>query len=312
MQVKPLDLEDKEIIESYFKAAAPLVSDLSFTNLYLWHFGRFIGYCELDCNGEKCLIIKTKYPDEVPFIFYPICKNTALSQKEQKEIRKLAIEQSAAQFRANGIPFSMHSLSEDQVAELKEFFGEDYEIIYRDDRSDYIYSAPELIELKGKKYHKKKTHLNRFNERYEYSYEPLSENNCNELIETYKIWFGKIADVSSGLKNEFTGIIESLRKFSHLSFKGGLLREKSSGKIIAFSFGEMLNPNTVVIHIEKADIEYSGAYQAINQQFLEHEWNSAEIELVNREEDLGIAGLRKAKESYHPLYLQKKFDAILK
>ncbi|MDE5602500.1 MAG: phosphatidylglycerol lysyltransferase domain-containing protein, partial [Helicobacter sp.] len=115
-------------------------------------------------------------------------------------------------------------------------------------------------------------------------------------------------NANEGLKNEYTGIIESLKAFSLLSFKGGIIRVEN--KIIAFSFGEPLNKDTVVIHIEKADIQYQGAYQAINREFLAQEWQN--YTYVNREEDLGIEGLRKAKQSYQPLFLQKKFDAILK
>ncbi|MDE5591532.1 MAG: phosphatidylglycerol lysyltransferase domain-containing protein, partial [Helicobacter sp.] len=114
--------------------------------------------------------------------------------------------------------------------------------------------------------------------------------------------------IDEGLHNEYIGIIESLKVFESLSFQGGILRV--DGKIIAFSFGEPLNKDTVVIHIEKANIEYQGAYQAINREFLANQWRN--YTYVNREEDLGIEGLRKAKQSYQPLFLQKKFDAYLK
>ncbi|WP_262349148.1 phosphatidylglycerol lysyltransferase domain-containing protein [Helicobacter winghamensis] len=146
-------------------------------------------------------------------------------------------------------------------------------------------------------------------ERYAFSYEALSAQNVNELINTYQAWFGKISDnASDGLRNEYVGIIESLKEFENLDFQGGILRVDE--KIIAFSFGEPLNKDTIVIHIEKADIEFQGAYQAINREFLANAWSN--YKLVNREEDLGIEGLRKAKQSYQPLYLQEKFDAILK
>lgn len=165
------------------------------------------------------------------------------------------------------------------------------------------------LSSKAKKYHKKKTHLNRFIERYPFSYESLNQTNAKELIHTYQEWFGRISDnASNGLKNEYIGIIESLKALECLKFDGGILRVDE--KIIAFSFGEPLNDNTIVIHIEKADIEYQGAYQAINREFLANQWK--DYALVNREEDLGIEGLRKAKQSYQPLFLQKKFDASLR
>ncbi|WP_297812919.1 phosphatidylglycerol lysyltransferase domain-containing protein [uncultured Helicobacter sp.] len=299
MHWKPIDIEDKDLLTSFFTSQNILVSDLTFTNLYLWHYARHISWVILN----DCLIIKTQYPNENPFIFYPIHKQNDLNSKKQ------AIMQLQEICKAKGLTFSIHSLSQIDKEELESLFPNEFDFIYREDRSDYIYSTPELIALKGKKYHKKKTHLNRFTERYTFTYETLNVDNLKELIATYQNWFGKINDTASeGLRNEYIGIIESLKQFSKLDFKGGILRVE--GKIIAFSFGEPLNTNTAVIHIEKADIEYQGAYQVINREFLAHEWST--YPLVNREEDLGLEGLRKAKQSYKPLFLQTKFDAILK
>ena len=90
--------------------------------------------------------------------------------------------------------------------------------------------------------------------------------------------------------------------------KGGVI--KIDNKIAAFTLGEQINSNSVVIHIEKANTFYEGIYQAINQQFLCNEWN--EMEFVNREEDLGIEGLRRAKMTYNPIRFVEKFEAVLK
>lgn len=298
MQWKPIGIEDKELLTSFFISHSILVSDLTFTNLYLWHYARHISYIILN----DCLVIKTQYPDDEPFIFYPIHKDNNLEAKKQTILQ---IMQSC---KAKGLRFSIHSLSQVDKEELQRLIPNTFDFIYREDRSDYIYSIPELIALKGKKYHKKKTHLNRFLERYAFSYEALNAQNANELISTYQTWFGKISDVASdGLRNEYVGIIETLKEFNRLDFQGGILR--IDGQIIAFSFGEPLNKDTIVIHIEKANTDFQGAYQAINREFLANAWS--DYKLVNREEDLGIEGLRKAKQSYQPLYLQHKFDAFL-
>ena len=90
--------------------------------------------------------------------------------------------------------------------------------------------------------------------------------------------------------------------------KGGIIR--IDDKIAAFSLGEQINSNSVVIHIEKANTFYDGIYQAINQQFLYNDWN--DMEFVNREEDLGIAGLRHAKMTYNPIRFVEKFEATMK
>jgi len=176
------------------------------------------------------------------------------------------------------------------------------------DRFDYLYSISELIELKGRKYHKKKNHLNRFKELYSFTYEPITQENIKELKNVWKEWFAKTEEsASEGLKMENLGLLDVFRNYLFLSIKGAIIRV--NGKIIAFSLGESLNDETVVIHTEKADINYHGAYQIINQQFLEKEWSC--FRYANREEDLGIEGLRKAKLSYNPVLLAKKFETVV-
>ena len=298
MHFNLLKLSDKNIIDAYFKACKIVVSDLSFTNLFLWHFSRKIEWCEC----EDCLIIRTTYPDESPFIFYPLHKNS------DKNAKKRALEALIADFKAQNLPFSIHSLSTSDKDELDLLMPELFSYEFREDRSDYIYDCQELINLAGKKYHKKKTHYNNFCKAYDFSYEALSQANASELASVYSKWFEAQPNKTEGLKNEFIGITAALENFSELDFKGGILRV--DGVIAAFSFGEMLNDECAVIHIEKGDINYNGVYQAINREFLAHEFSSAKI--VNREEDLGIEGLRKAKQSYQPIYLEQKFNASLK
>jgi hypothetical protein len=296
MQWKPIDIEDREILEGFFRSEELSVSDFSFTNLYLWHFSRSISYAII----EDILCIKTQYHGEHPFLFFPLGKGE----------KRGVIERLIECFESRAIPFTMRSLGEEMKDELERLMPEKFEFIYNRDRSDYVYLIEELIELKGRKFHKKKNHLNRFFELYpDFSYESLSMENVDELLEAWKLWFGRIADeANEGLKNEYIGIVETLKHFGKMSYKGGILRVK--GKIVAFTLGEQLNSDTVVVHIEKADTEYHGAYQAINQQFLVNEWSH--LTYVNREEDLGIEGLRRAKLSYQPSHLIDKYNAILK
>lgn len=298
MDFKALNITNKDEIQSYFSASKVLVSDLTFTNLYLWHFARKIEWCVV-C---ECLIIRTTYPGKTPFIFYPLHKNN------DKNAKKCALQACMDEFKKQNLPFSIHSLSNADKNELTELFGDIFDFVYNEDRSDYIYDCAELIALAGKKYHKKKTHYNNFCKAYDFSYEMLNGENAQEVASVYDVWFDGLIEKTQGLKNEYIGIRACLENFDKLDFKGGVLR--IDGQIVAFSLGEMLNDECVVIHIEKADIAYNGAFQAINREFLAHEWSKAK--LVNREEDLGIEGLRKSKQSYHPLYLEQKFEASLK
>lgn len=297
MKFNPLKITDKELIDSYFKACKPIVSDLTFTNLYIWHFSRKIEWCICD----DCLIIRTTYPNESPFIFYPLHKN------DDKDAKIRALNAVIFDFKAQNLPFSIHSLSKADVSELETLLPKKFNFVYKEDRSDYIYDYKGLSELNGKKYHKKKTHYNNFCKAYNFSYEELSTANAGEVAKAYESWFEALPNKTDGLKNEYIGIKACLENFSKLSFDGGILRV--DGVIVAFSFGEMLNDECVVIHIEKGDINYNGVFQAINKEFLMRQWQGAKI--VNREEDLGIEGLRKAKQSYQPIYLEQKFEASL-
>lgn len=109
-------------------------------------------------------------------------------------------------------------------------------------------------------------------------------------------------DEHEGKNAEMCVTLNSLRLFEELHLRGGLLR--ANGEVVAFSIGEPVCDDTMVVHIEKAYADVQGAYPMINQQFLIHE--AAEFKYVNREEDTGDEGLRKAKESYKPAFLQEK------
>ena len=106
------------------------------------------------------------------------------------------------------------------------------------------------------------------------------------------------------MERELTACQLALLNMEKLNLKGGAIR--INGKIAAFTLGEVLNPETALIHFEKADTAYDGIYQAINNEFLIHEWS--DMKYVNREEDMGIEGLRKAKLSYCPEFLYECYD----
>lgn len=292
IQFQPLTLADRALIESYLQEYPPEVSDLSFTNLFLWHFSRTIRFCEI----ANTLCIETTYPNQLPFLFFPIGSD-----------KLEALHQLKKYYQTQNYPFCFHSLSENAKNELETLMPQQFVFELNRDRSDYIYEISALIELKGRKFHKKKNHTNQFYENYpNYSYETLTENNQQELLDTWNRWFAQTAPTQS-LKNEHLGICNAIEHFAQLNFTCGIVRV--GDEIVAFSLGEVLNPETIVIHIEKANISYHGAYQVINQLFLKYEWSH--YRFVNREEDLGIEGLRKAKLSYQPCHLIDKYEARL-
>lgn len=294
MEFKGLELADRVILEPLTRSSGRWQADTNFSNLFMWRHSREISFCIQD--GQ--LIIQTRYAGQNPFIFYPIGKGD----------KKAIIESMIAHYAHLGLPLEIHSLQASEKDELLSLFGDSFEITQRRDRFDYIYNVEELIALSGRKFHKKKNHLNRFYLQYPQAcFEPLNEGNLQEVREVNNQWFLESKKDDEGLHFENLGINDALCNFNTLGLQGGLLR--CDGDIIAFSFGEVLDEKMALIHIEKANIAFSGAYQAINQALLKHTFSH--LQYVNREEDLGIEGLRKAKLSYQPAFLLEKYDARL-
>jgi hypothetical protein len=173
---------------------------------------------------------------------------------------------------------------------------------------DYLYATADLIQLAGRRFHDKRNHVNAFRRAHRFRYEPLEERHlpaCRELAEAWCRLRRCEEDLS--LAGEWEAVREALAHFPDLRLSGGVILLE--GRVVAFTLGELLNRDTVVIHIEKADPELKGAYAVINQQFLEHAW--AQVPFVNREQDLGEPGLRTAKLSYNPVRLVEKFQVKL-
>ncbi|WP_104708178.1 DUF2156 domain-containing protein [Helicobacter ailurogastricus] len=294
MEFSPLSLEQKSALDAALQADHFIVADVNFTNLYLWQNAREIS---LACTCG-CTIIKTRYPQENPFYFYPIGSGD----------KKAALEELSAHARAQAQTLEFRALQVEQKEELERFFPNTFSFEAKRDRFDYVYSVAELIALSGKKFHKKKNHLNAFLKAYpHYTYEPINPLNVPELKLALKEWHELDDPQDLGLKHEHMGILNTLDIYEKLPLLGGVI--KIEGRIVAMSFGEKINEDMAVIHIEKADPSVRGAYQMINQQLLKHAF--ADCVHVNREEDLGIEGLRQAKMGYNPVFLVEKHHARL-
>jgi hypothetical protein len=182
--------------------------------------------------------------------------------------------------------------------------SENYVVEEERDHFDYIYDVKALIDLHGRKFHSKKNKVNKFSNSYEYEYVPLSPALIEECLEFEDYWCEvRECEKYYGLNKERCAILEMLKNFDALNLKGGIIRIEN--KIAALALGEKYLPDTFVIHIEKAHADIPGLYQVINQEFLMHEASGCRF--VNREQDLGIEGLRNSKMSYHPLTFVKKY-----
>ncbi|HIV49532.1 DUF2156 domain-containing protein [uncultured Helicobacter sp.] len=317
----PITLHAQETFERYMARDNIALSDMNFTNCFMWRHAREIAYAVL----EDMLVIQTRYAGSEPFVFFPIgadCIESALRVLENLKVHYASLN----------LPLHLASMSKEQANIIDLHFG--IKSIPVREKFDYIYNVAQLIALSGRKYHKKKNHLNAFLQEYpHFVFEEISARNIPAILETYEMWFGANPNKNTGLEFEYLGIKDALMAYEKLGLKGGVIF--INGKVVAFSFGEVLpcvleselstesNKGTesseqgdcarcgkvAVMHIEKADSQYRGIYQAINQQVLEHCFS--DCMWVNREEDLGIEGLRKAKLSYQPAFLLEKFKATI-
>ena len=176
---------------------------------------------------------------------------------------------------------------------------------YIEDRNnwDYVYNKEEILNLAGNKYRQNRRWLQKFITTHDYDFKLLTGNLVDKCKELQLEWcVMKACTEDESLEAEQEVIYEALNHFDALGFSGGLLCVDD--KCAAYTIGEMLNERTIVIHIEKAHVEYEGSYQAINNLFLKN--CCIDTLCVNREQDLGIEGLRRAKESYKPIRMVKK------
>jgi hypothetical protein len=183
-------------------------------------------------------------------------------------------------------------------------YNNDYILEENRDHFDYVYNVRELIELKGRRFHDKKNQVNKFRGRYTYEYLTLTPDLIEECLAFEDYWCEvKECGKYPGLERERCAILAMLNNFKALNIQGGAIR--LDNKIAAITLGERFLPDTFVIHVEKANPDIPGLYQTVNQEFLMHE--TGEFMFVNREQDLGVQGLRKSKMSYNPIRLVKKY-----
>lgn len=175
--------------------------------------------------------------------------------------------------------------------------------------ADYIYSAEDLATLKGNKYHKKRNLVHQFERSYPANvYEELSPENVGDVI-AFMHRFMDDAEMNEDKRYENRRVLDVLSEYDRLPVVGGLVRV--AGEVAAFTVGEVID-ETLLVHVEKADRRFKGAYQYINCRFVKEVLKKTPISLVNREDDAGDEGLRQAKLSYYPVDILHKYHMIVK
>ena len=288
MEFKTPTLEDKEFIDSFFEEESTRSCDFSTANIILWN--QFY-----DCQyAVVCDTLVMRTDEEGESFSFPMGKGD----------KKKAVEEIMKYCEAQGIPFVMNGITHETEEQMKEMFGDIFQVEYDRDAADYIYEREQLATLRGKKLHGKRNHINRFKENHEWSYEKLTDENQLEALTMLMEWKMQNCTPEDLEKHEEICVSKnSLIYYKELGLAGGILR--ADGKIVGLSLGEpAVNPDTFVVHIEKAFPDIQGAYPMINQQFVLHEMEG--FTYVNREEDMGEEGLRKAKMSYRPAFMLEK------
>lgn len=292
---KKLEKADKNIFDKFFSARYYENAEYNFTNLFMWR-----EMLDLRWAVEDDLLFVVSSNEVRLGLWQPF----GAAEKMQDAITKIL---DWAQKNRGEKNLAFVGVEKNFVEELEKYPHAKFNIQAVRDDFDYVYSAQDLINLSGRKFHGKKNHLNSFRKDFPTAeYLPITAEiipKCREELNNWYELHKKENPDDEFICYEQAAIHEIFDNFDDFKLKGGAIL--LGGKVVAFTFGEKLNSDTAVIHVEKADPAVRGAYTAINHDFVEAEWS--EMTFINREEDMGLEGLRQAKESYHPVKMIEKY-----
>ncbi|MBD5559804.1 MAG: DUF2156 domain-containing protein [Clostridia bacterium] len=293
MEFRPLTLADQELFEHYARGSRQ--SESSFANLYIWQHNSDTQIAEED--GAMFVLFRSgsRYAMLPPFTV----DRKAPIAPHMRAAERFMLDQFGS--------FHMKCATDETVRRISWEMPGRYRFPYDRDNSDYVYNTEDLLELPGKRYHGKRNHISAFLRAHSpvlADYTPEYRDACLLMQDD---WARTGQDDPMEADEEYISILKALDDYETLGLRGMVVL--LDGQVAAFTFGEQLTDDTVLIHIEKAQRDVNGMFPYINQAFLKRNWSGSRY--VNREEDMGIPGMRKAKESYHPAFLVDKFDVVL-
>ncbi len=292
IEFKAVEISDRNRVLKYFENHKCPSLEYNFTTIFIWQKIFNTEIAEFD----GCLLIKSGKHEKKSFLF-PVGTGN----------EKNAIEFLFQYVKSQGYPLRFHSLMSEQKEFLETNFPDKFKFYEDRDSGDYVYSAESLRNLTGKKLASKRNHINRFIENHpEWEYIPMTPENMHEAMDMHVVWCdGLNCEDEPGLKDETCAVKRAFKYFKELELLGAMLKTKDG--VCAFTMGDKLNDKTFLVHIEKAFADVQGAYPMINKQFV---INAADgFEFINREDDTGDEGLRRAKLSYQPIEIIQKFNA---
>lgn len=294
MQFKKVHIEDKPLFDEFLNSSSYIndhyyASEFNFSYLYCWNVSDNISYA----ITPKAIFIKALVGGKLGFL-PPLVKSDADFMPAVKYLEEYCA--------AERLPFVVKSMTREMV-EVLEREKHGYKIVYNRDNSEYLYDRDDLISLVGKKFAAKRNHINYFKCNYAYEFSDYDERDRQEIINLMFDWKNQTGNMEF---TEDTAIDNAIAFYRQLGLKCSCLRV--DGKLIAFTIGFVAHNNIAIVLFEKADANIRGAYPMINNLFAVKEFQ--DVKWINRQEDMGIEGLRKAKMSYHPIAMCEKYDIL--
>ena len=293
LNFKQAELSDKKWVDECLKHANSMNCEYTFGNLYIW----------TDSYNTQI----AHYKDFL-FCRWGEGKNVMYSVPLGEGDFTEAVEMIIDDAKSLGAVPQIYGVTEGYKLLLQEAFFGKFDYSNDPGDNDYIYLVEKMTTLSGKKLHGKRNHITNFKKNNpDWTFEEISKSNIEECLQTNLRWIEEKGDSDSDYYDELDAVKKALYAFDELGWKGGLIR--TGGKVVAFCLGEeQQNGKCFVTHFEKASADIQGAYPIINQEFTKN--CLQDYTYVNREEDLGIEGLRKAKQSYYPEIILEKFAAV--
>lgn len=292
LEFHKIDIDSKKIFDNFFANKISQNAGNSFTNLFAYDFIYPAEFAVVDNTILSRIRLGKNH------ISYYEPQNCEIV-RYMSEIDKLNRKEN------NKVSFIL------EYKESIEFFkSQGYTVEYADTLSEYVYSREKLQNLSGKKLQPKRNHINKFLSLYpSWEYVEISEQDKRDCLHLTDVWLEQELNISPQFKQDYSTerkVIETLfDNFKKLGLYGGAI--KIDKQIVAYSMGTFIREDTFNTNIEKANRKFEGAYTIINREIAKH--LPAQIQYINREEDKGIMGLRKAKQSYYPLQMVEKYVA---
>jgi hypothetical protein len=282
-----LTRDDKSLLDLLFDEKQPQISEYTFTNLFVWNESEPVQLSRLD---ETVLLQRKRLSDGKTFLLPPLGKRQLTSLLGTLRKANLGSYEVA--------PLYGLTLQESQL------LGEEGVRVESDrDDWDYVYLTSDLADLVGDRYHPKRNLIARCLSKYKCRYASIRQSEINDCLQLQTQWCSlRNCSMVPGLEAENTAIKAAFENYDYVGVTGGVVYVDD--KLEAFTLAERLNMDTAVVHFEKANPEIEGLYQVINQRFCKEALGN--FKFVNREQDLGIPGLRKAKGSYYPHHMVEK------